>query len=405
MPGRILFVGHDAHRAGAEIALLHILRWLRAERQEEPRVFLGGGGDLIPDYEQFAPTYQLKEIPWRAGLARRALRRLRLFIAPSRMPRTLRRERIDLVYLNTLGVAHLARELKATWHAPVLFQLRELEMSIRIFVGSERLRAALRHVDGCITATGMGAALLREQYGFPPERIHRVSPGLALPTRGAAWRPEARRALRAELGLPADAFVIGGCGSLNWWKSPDLFVLVAHGLRMRRPQVPVHFVWIGGTLQSPEHERLCHDVDHLGLGGMVRFLGAQPNPHQYFALLDTFLLTSREDSYPLVCIEAAALGLPIVCFGGSGGASELVEDDAGFVVPYLDLDAAADRLAVLMDDLALRHRLGVQAASKARDRHTLERMGQDLGPVLDRYLPRFADGDRATIVGDVENTT
>jgi glycosyltransferase involved in cell wall biosynthesis len=198
--------------------------------------------------------------------------------------------------------------------------------------------------------------------------------------------PEARRALRAELGVPADAFVVGGCGSLNWWKAPELFVLAAHRLRVRRPEARVHFVWVGGTVRSAEHERLCHDVDRLGLGGTVHFLGTLPDPHPHFALFDAFLLSSREDSFPFVCVEAAALGLPIVCFERSGGAPELVEDDAGFVVPYLDLDAAADRLAMLMDDPALRHRLGEHAASKTRGRYTLKHMGHELGTVLDRYV-------------------
>jgi glycosyltransferase involved in cell wall biosynthesis len=181
--------------------------------------------------------------------------------------------------------------------------------------------------------------------------------------------------------------VVGGCGSLNWWKAPELFILVAHRLRTRRPEASVRFVWVGGTLRSADHERLCHDVDRLGLGGIVRFLGTQVDPHRYFAVFDTFLLTSREDAFPFVCVEAAALGLPIVCFERSGGAPEIVGDDAGFVVPYLDLAAVADHLALLMDDPALRHRLGEQGASKARERYTLEQMGQQLGSVLDRYLP------------------
>jgi hypothetical protein len=127
MSATILFVGHDANRAGAEIALLHILTWLRAARPEEPRVLLRTGGDLLADYARLAPTYRLEEAPTRAGLATRAFRRLHVIPRLHRVPRALRRERIDLVYLNTVAVAHLAPELKAAWHAPVVLHLRELE--------------------------------------------------------------------------------------------------------------------------------------------------------------------------------------------------------------------------------------------------------------------------------------
>lgn len=383
MPGTILFVGNDADRAGAAVALLHLLTWLRTERWEEPRVLLLGGGDLLADYERLAPTYRLEA---GAGFARRALRRLRVMSRAPRVPAALRRERIDLVYLNTVAVARLARQLKATWRAPVLLHVRELEMSIRANCGSQHLRAALEHVDGCVASIRPVVRLLIERYGVAAETIHQISPGLALPARGTAWSPEARRALRAEVGIPADAFVVGGCGTLNWWKAPELFVLAAHRFRRLRPEASVHFLWVGGRVGSAEHDRLWHDVDRLGLSGTVHFVGAQAEPHRYFALFDAFLLTSREDTLPFVCVEAAALGLPIICFEDSGGAPGIVEGDAGFVVPYLDLDAAGDRLAALMDDPALRRRLGDQAATKARARYGLEHLGRGLGPVLDRYI-------------------
>jgi glycosyltransferase involved in cell wall biosynthesis len=386
MPGSILFVGHDAYRAGAEIALLHILTCLRAQRQDALRVLLGG--ELRAEYERLAPTYRLNEPAVRHGLLRRVLRRPRVIPSPSAcpIPRALRDEHIDLVYLNTVAVAHLAEEVKIRWHVPVLLHVRELEMSIRAHCGSERFRAALTHVDGCVVGTRVVEQLLVERYRVPRERIHRVSPGLALPTRDDTWSPEGRAVLRAELGVPPDAFVVGACGSLNWWKAPELFILTAHMLRRRRPDARVHFMWVGGHPHSAECQRLQHDVDRLGLNAVVSFVGAQVQPHRHFALFDSFLLTSREDSFPFVCVEAAALGLPIVCFEGGGGAPELVEHDAGFVVPYLDVGAAADHLALLMDEPALRVRLGLQAERKVRAQHTLENMAHGLEPVLDRYM-------------------
>ena len=65
-----------------------------------------------------------------------------------------------------------------------------------------------------------------------------------------------------------------------------------------------------------------------------------------------------------VALEAAALGKPVLCFADSGGMPEFVEDDAGFVVPYLDLAAMAERIAALAVDTTLRARLGKRAAEK-----------------------------------------
>jgi len=390
MPGTILFVSHDAFRAGAQIALLNILTSLRTQRPDDLRVLLLGGGELVAEYERLALTYRLDTPVPRDGPVARMIRRFRVmpWSPGGRIPSELRRAPVDVVYLNTVAVAHLAKELKTAWRAPVLLQMRELEMSVQAYCGSDRLRSALEHIDGCIVGTRAVERLLTERYGVPRERVNRVSLEIVLPTPGKASSLEARLALRAELGLPREAFVVGACGTLNWWKAPELFVLAAKEFCTRRPNACVRFVWVGGHPESAPYARLQHDVDRLGLNATVSFVGAQVDPHRYFSIFDSFLLTSREDTYPFACIEAAALGVPIVCFDGSGGTPEFVETDAGFVVPYLDLAAVVERLAILMDDPELRCRLGRQAAQKARARHTRERAGPELWAVLDHYMGR-----------------
>ena len=117
---------------------------------------------------------------------------------------------------------------------------------------------------------------------------------------------------------------------------------------------------------------LQQDVKAAGLEGIVHFVGSSPKPLDYFAAFDVFALTSREDPYPLVCLEAASFGKPILCFAGGGGEPEFVEDDCGFVVPYLDIEAMADRVLELMDSPELRQRLGTSARAKVRARHDIE---------------------------------
>jgi glycosyltransferase involved in cell wall biosynthesis len=64
---------------------------------------------------------------------------------------------------------------------------------------------------------------------------------------------------------------------------------------------------------------------------------AVSNPLDYLSVFDIFALTSREDPYPLVVLEAALLQKPMVCFEKAGGAQDLIETDAGLIVPYLSL--------------------------------------------------------------------
>jgi glycosyltransferase involved in cell wall biosynthesis len=80
-----------------------------------------------------------------------------------------------------------------------------------------------------------------------------------------------------------------------------------------------------------------------------------------------FALVSWEDPFPLVNLEAASLGKPIVCFDEAGGSKEFVEEDCGFVVPYLDLDAREDRVVELLHNPELRQRMGSRVARKAQE--------------------------------------
>ena len=77
----------------------------------------------------------------------------------------------------------------------------------------------------------------------------------------------------------------------------------------------VYFAWIGGGAV----QRLEHDARLLGLSAKMRFTGEVAKPADYFAAADVFAMTSREDPYPLVCLEAAAVAKPIICFADAGG--------------------------------------------------------------------------------------
>ena len=133
--------------------------------------------------------------------------------------------------------------------------------------------------------------------------------------------------------MPEEAFIVFGCGTTDWRKGADLFVGVANETN-RLGLKDGYFFWIGSD--TGELEELEAKVRKLGLEDRVFFLGEAQDARSYFAAGDVFLLTSREDPFPLVCLEAADCGLPIVCFDKAGGMPDFVQDDAGYVVPFKD---------------------------------------------------------------------
>jgi glycosyltransferase involved in cell wall biosynthesis len=153
-----------------------------------------------------------------------------------------------------------------------------------------------------------------------------------------------------------------------WRKGPDLFVQMARQVLATTRQ-PVVFVWLGGALDQMEYRNLQYDAQALGIEDRLFFPGTVKAHLPYFARFDIFVLSSREDPFPLVMLDAASLGKPLVCFEHAGGAPELVEDDAGVVVPYLDVVAMAAAVVRLVESPALRASMGEAARRKTRERH------------------------------------
>jgi glycosyltransferase involved in cell wall biosynthesis len=91
-----------------------------------------------------------------------------------------------------------------------------------------------------------------------------------------------------------------------------------------------------------------------------------------------------------VCLEAATLAKPIVCFAGAGGAPEFVEEDCGFVVPYLDTMAMADRVVSLLDSQECRVTIGSAARRKVAQRHDLNGTAPRITEIIERTIARDA---------------
>jgi glycosyltransferase involved in cell wall biosynthesis len=383
---RILAVGHDASRAGAQVALLHLARWLAESGRVDPLVLLRRDGVMRPEYEQAVPTFvagiaggESTERGTEGSLRSRVTAWLgRPSTGPRAIPRRLAGAPIRLIYVNSVASLDLLEPLRAAWPVPVLCHVHELEMSIRRFCGLDVFRRAQGHVDAFVAVSEAVRRNLLEGHGVAPGRVHLVYEGLTLPEEARAAVAGETAAVRNRLRLPADAFVVGGCGTLDWRKGPDLFLQTAALVRAHQPARPIHFVWVGANSAAREHDVFHHDLERAQLGDRVHVIGVDPDPRKYFGLFDVFLLTSREDPFPLVCLEAASFGVPTVCFAAAGGMPEFVGKEAGLVVPYLDLPAVARAVLELAHDEPRRAALGARALEKVWQHHDIRVIGRQI---------------------------
>lgn len=378
---RVLFLGHDASRTGAPLLLLNLIRWLREHAAIDPSVLLLAGGDLEANYQALAPTarHDLLTHALNRGILRKALRHwgwadlrtpdLAALYPPDRYP---------IVYANSIASLGLAAKLAAPGRRIVL-HVHELAFTVNYYAAKEALQSSPAWVDTYIAASQAVRDFLETDLALPRGKIRVIH---EFPVATASDRPNAGagRALRRQLGISDTAHVVGMCGWPQWRKGVDLFVQLADNLKRSAPHAGCHCVWVGGDRAS--HAQALHDVEKLGLRETCHFVPAVDDPSDCLAAFDVFALTSREDPFSIAMLEAADHCLPVVCFTGAGGAPELVEDDAGLVVPYLDVPALAAACLRLLSDDALRRRLGEIARTKVRSRYTLESLGPKFLDVL-----------------------
>ncbi|CAB3893112.1 glycosyltransferase family 4 protein [Achromobacter anxifer] len=171
--------------------------------------------------------------------------------------------------------------------------------------------------------------------------------------------PVERSTLREELGLADDDIVVGCVAVMRATKGHKDLIDAIAPLMASRPKL--HLVFVGGG--SPVFEQTQAYVAELGLQDRIHLMGMRRDVPNLLAGFDLFALATQQEASGTVYVEAQASGLPVI---GTdvGGVSEMFRDgETGILVPPKDSQALTAALERLIDDGALRRRMG-QAGRK-----------------------------------------
>lgn len=359
-PVRILLVTHEAIRNGAPMVALRVMRWLHEERGYEIETLTLSDGPLVPDFAAIGPVHVIPLLdpdevivawrdtsePDRATIARYDAEEL--VRTEALRPLAEHLTGFDVLYLNS---ATSARALRILPEVPpvVIAHIHELESSFNYWFPAPDRDLLLRRDPSFVVVSDAVGRNLIDNHAVDPSRILLSRNEFSRPDPPS---PDAVRRVRQKIGV-TDEVVVGAMGSAEWRKGPDLFIQMAAVVARRIPDIPVRFVWVGRTddwfLRQYET-----DAARLGLAGSLTFVGEQTDPASWLGAFDLFCLTSREDPFPLVCLEAGSLGVPIVAFD-NGGMTELANEGPGDtqlieIIDYLDVEAMADAVAVRVQD-------------------------------------------------------
>jgi glycosyltransferase involved in cell wall biosynthesis len=129
---------------------------------------------------------------------------------------------------------------------------------------------------------------------------------------------------------------------------------------------PLPRVAIIGNDEGAHAQAVRGLVTELGLGDHVRLLGERPDPLPYVAAADVLALSSTNEGFGLVLIEAMAVGTPVVSTDAPAGPRWVLDDGAaGLLTPVGDPTALADAIGQVIDDPELRQRLVTAGRARA----------------------------------------
>lgn len=340
-PGIALMV-HDAQPHGAQYLALHLLEEFR-RLDVQVEVLLLGAGVLDARFEALAPVHHLYRMTTEAQAvlaAAMSARGISAVIANT----TVCGRNIAPFHAVGLRVVSLIHELPGVIAAYGLQDALSTLLSV-----SDKVVISSRPVREHLLATSPGGDL-ENRLVFLPQGLYKRNRHA-----GARDMVDARVRLRDRFGLAHHVAVVVAVGYADRRKGVDLLARAA--VRACASRADLNIVWVG-----ERDAAFCSQVDALlrkeGLESRFHFAGFDYDTDDHYAGADVYALVSREDPLPSVVLESLSVGTPVVAFSGTGGAADLVDGRAGFVVPAFDVDAYATALLQVVNDPALRDSLG-----------------------------------------------
>ncbi len=243
--------------------------------------------------------------------------------------------------------------------------------------GADLILACTKGVARHVRSSGLVEAPVQVVYnGLLADEFERVRPA---------------EEVRAELGLPGGAPVIGVVGSLTRRKGHVYLLRALAELVDDWPELTCLLLGAG-----PLRGALSRAAARLGLADRVRFLGYREDRLDFIQVCDLVALPSIGiEGFGLCLIEAAMFGIPSVASRLPGVDEAVLDGETGLLAPPRDAQALAGALARLLSNEEERLALGKRARRRVRTEFTVEAMTRGVEEAYRRVLARRAGRGKA----------
>ena len=200
------------------------------------------------------------------------------------------------------------------------------------------------------------------------------------------------QALRAQLGIPPEAPVIGKIARLFPLKGHD--VLIKAATKVVRQFPDAIFLIIGNGILR---EKLENEINKLGLSGNFVFTGlvSPEEVCRYTPLMDVLAHLSLREGLPRSVVQALASAVPVVAYALDGTPEVVLDGETGLIAKTEDADDVADKICALLSQPELRRKMGAAGQALVKERFSWRRMCDVLEDEYTKGLAQHDDNGNA----------
>ena len=191
-----------------------------------------------------------------------------------------------------------------------------------------------------------------------------------------------REEMRAELGIPQEAPVVGTVARFSPQKAPLDWIEACRIIAEAIPEA--HCVYVGDGPMRPQAEAAIRDA---GLVDRCHLTGLRPDVPELLTTFDVFALSSLWEGLPRVLVQAMAAGLPVVATAIDGNVEAVLDGVTGRLVPPADPPALARAAIEMLRDAELAARMGREGRARVEE-YGAERMVAQIAQLYEDLLAR-----------------